>query len=167
MSDFETLVAGVLKHEGGYVNHPSDRGGATNYGITQRVYDGWRKEQNLPVRDVSLLTQADAVAIYHRLYWMPARCGSLPDAVRAIHFDSAVNHGVKRAGLLLQDAADVFPRDGIVGPATIVACAGTYAPLLLARYIAARYRFYGAIIQNDRSQLVFMAGWMRRMQAFA
>lgn len=164
--EFDTLVARVLKHEGGYINHPSDRGGATNLGVTQTVYDGWRKGQNLPARDVAKITDKEAIAIYYGLYWLPAKCADIPGPLRHIHFDSAVNHGVRRAALLLQDAADVFPRDGIIGTQTLAAVRAAYPPVLLARYIAARYRFYGSIVQNDRSQLVFMAGWMRRMEAF-
>ncbi len=33
----------LLVHEGGYVNHPKDPGGPTNKGVTQRVYEAYRK----------------------------------------------------------------------------------------------------------------------------
>lgn len=45
----------VLVHEGGYVNHPKDPGGATNKGVTQRVYDGYRKRNGLPARSVKFI----------------------------------------------------------------------------------------------------------------
>ena len=36
MSHFEKAVEKVLEHEGGYVDHKADPGGATNYGISLR-----------------------------------------------------------------------------------------------------------------------------------
>jgi hypothetical protein len=45
-------LAKVLVHEGGDVNHPADPGGPTNQGVTQRVYDAYRKGRGLPVRSV-------------------------------------------------------------------------------------------------------------------
>ncbi|HFC6667126.1 TPA: glycosyl hydrolase 108 family protein, partial [Neisseria meningitidis] len=38
MSDeFNRFIERVLSHEGGYVNHPKDPGGETNWGITKRT----------------------------------------------------------------------------------------------------------------------------------
>jgi lysozyme family protein len=45
--NFERALAAVLVHEGGYVNHPKDPGGATNKGVTQRVYDDYRLGRGL------------------------------------------------------------------------------------------------------------------------
>ena len=53
----------VLRWEGGYVNHPADPGGATNKGVTQKVYDSWRKRQGLATRDVRQLEEAEMHAI--------------------------------------------------------------------------------------------------------
>ncbi|HUG46231.1 MAG TPA: glycosyl hydrolase 108 family protein, partial [Sphingomicrobium sp.] len=62
--DVERLIEALLEREGGYVNHPSDRGGPTNYGITEAVarahgYQGSMRR----------LPREEAVAIYKRLYW--------------------------------------------------------------------------------------------------
>jgi lysozyme family protein len=163
---FEMLLAEVLKREGGYTNHPNDRGGATNLGIIQRVYTDWLAKHGRPYADVRGITRDEAAAIYLENYWIPAKTDLIPAAVRDIHFDSAVNHGVGRAAKLLQAAAGV-EQDGSIGPVTLAA-AGSLAPALLrAKYIAARYRFYGQIINRDRSQLAFIAGWMNRMAEFA
>jgi lysozyme family protein len=105
------------------------------------------------------------MAIYRANYWDAARCDELPEAVREIHFDAAVNSGVTRANKLLQAAAGV-DEDGVIGNRTLAAVAEMDGRLLKARYLAARYRFYGSIIQRDRSQLVFIAGWMARMAEF-
>ena len=45
---FETALLFVLKWEGGYVNNKYDKGGATNYGITQNTYNNWLMSQKLP-----------------------------------------------------------------------------------------------------------------------
>jgi len=39
--NFDKSLTELLKHEGGYVNHPSDPGGRTNLGVTQDVWEDW------------------------------------------------------------------------------------------------------------------------------
>ena len=62
--DIEGLIAAIIAREGGYVADPADRGGATCWGITERV----ARQQGYagPMRD---LPKAEATAIYRRLYW--------------------------------------------------------------------------------------------------
>lgn len=163
---FDDVISILLKREGGYVNNPADRGGPTNFGITQSTLNEYGNRHGWGYRDVRAINQQDAAAIYREKYWTPAKCDLLPDAVRDIHFDSAVNHGVQRAAYLLQESVGVT-EDGSIGPATLAAVASMSADLLRARYRAARYRFYGRIIYRDRSQLQFIAGWLHRMEDFA
>lgn len=163
--NFEDIIGKVLEREGGFVDHPTDRGGATNFGVTQRVYDTWRVRQGLPVRTVRNIARDEAVGIYREQYWDAAKCEQLASVLRDIHFDAAVNHGVRRAAMLLQTACGV-KEDGQIGPKTLQA-ASSNPPLVLARYVVARYRFYGQIVQRDRSQLVFIVGWLRRMEEFS
>lgn len=164
---FEAMIGGILAREGGYVDHKNDRGGATNMGITQRVYADWLSRLGHAWADVRGLTRTEAEQIYHELYWRTAKCEQVPEAVRDIHFDAAVNHGVTRAAKLLQEAAGV-EQDGVIGPVTLSAAEHDYTHVALrARYLVARYRFYGKIISRDRSQLTFIAGWMKRMEEFA
>lgn len=158
---FADIIPRILEREGGYVNHPNDRGGATNYGITERVYREWKSADV----DVKALSKSEASQIYFEFYWKPSKAELLPSTVRDIHFDAAVNHGVGRAAKLLQTAAKVDV-DGVIGLKTIAAANDIDPELLKARYIVARYKFYGDIIQRDRSQAVFMAGWMSRMSHF-
>src|SRR5690625_3510700 len=54
---FEAALPTILRHEGGYVDHPQDPGGATNYGITQTTYDGWRGVPRVASRPLRLITQ--------------------------------------------------------------------------------------------------------------
>lgn len=164
--EFDDLIGDVLAREGGYVNHPADRGGPTNMGITQRVYADWLASRAQQWKNVRDLTQDEAIRIYFDLYWKNANCPALPPKVRDIHFDAAVNHGVRRAGIMLQLAAGAT-QDGIIGKQTLAAVYGMDADLLRYRYIVVRYRFYGQIVNRDRTQLKFIAGWLRRMENFA
>lgn len=119
-SAFQRALAAVLAHEGGYVNHPRDPGGATNKGITQRTYDDWRRSQGQTLRSVRDIADAEVEAIYRRDYWNKVRGDELPEGVAYAVFDFAVNSGVSRAVKFLQAVLGV-EQDGIVGPATIAA----------------------------------------------
>ena len=110
----------VLKYEGGYVDHPKDPGGPTNKGVTQAVYDDWRKSQNLPTQSVRNIADSEVAAIYKNLYWDRISGDLLPSGVDFAVFDYAVNSGVSRAAKTLQGVVGVT-QDGQIGPATIQA----------------------------------------------
>ena len=57
--NYAKCLAQVLKYEGGYVDHPKDPGGPTNKGVTQAVYDNWRKSQNLPTQSVRAIADSE------------------------------------------------------------------------------------------------------------
>jgi len=88
MTAFDRAVDLVLQLEGGYVNDPRDPGGETKYGISKRSY---------PDVDIAALTREDAIAIYHRDFWMPVASVVADPQMRMLVFDSAVNHGLSRA----------------------------------------------------------------------
>ena len=122
---FELCLAQVLKHEGGYVDHPSDPGGATNMGITRKTLARWRNVSpwwELPKSAVQQLTRAEAARIYRAGYWNLCRAGDLPPGIDLALFDYAVNSGPDRAIRALQSVLGVVV-DGLVGPLTIGAAA--------------------------------------------
>ena len=110
----------VLKYEGGYVDHPKDPGGPTNKGVTQAVYDNWRKSQTLSIQSVRAIADSEVAAIYKNLYWDRVSGDLLPSGVDFAVFDFAVNSGVSRAAKTLQAVVGVT-QDGVIGPATIQA----------------------------------------------
>ena len=113
--DFDTAFATLLKHEGGFSDHPDDPGGKTRYGITEAVARevGYRGNmQDLPL-DL-------AKRIYFERYWLPSRAADLPAPLRYPHFDAAVNSGPKAAARWLQRAVGVTV-DGVIGPGTLEA----------------------------------------------
>lgn len=114
-------LAFVLSAERGYVNDPTDRGGETNFGISDKrdgAADGMTdvNGDGKPDTRIRDLTVEQAGQIYFRDYWYPAYCQFWPDDIALFVFDSAVQHGVKKAVQLLQEAAGFTGSvDGIAG----------------------------------------------------
>jgi lysozyme family protein len=118
--NYASALKQVLKYEGGFSNHPSDPGGATMKGVTQAVYDDWRKTNKLPTQSVRNISDSEVSAIYKNLYWDRISGDNLPSGVDFAVFDFAVNSGVSRAAKYLQAVVGVT-QDGQIGPATIQA----------------------------------------------
>ena len=151
--NFDTAFHKLLGHEGGFVDHPADPGGATNWGVTERVarangYTGGMRE--LPVET--------AKAIYRKDYWTPIRADELPESVRYAVFDAAVNSGNAQAVRWLQRAVGATA-DGIIGPRTLQAVREASAETVLRKMLAQRLRFMTGL-KNWPS---FSRGWARRI----
>jgi lysozyme family protein len=120
-SCFATAFAFVLAEEGGYANDPDDPGGATNRGVTQRVYDAWRQAQLLAPRDVRSLTFSETAEIY-RSYWETSggeKCHAAGKySLALVVMDWGVNGGVGRARRYLQAVLGVSV-DGVLGVETL------------------------------------------------
>lgn len=161
---FQESLPFILRWEGGYVNHPADPGGATNKGVTQRVYDDWRVRNGHAKRDVKLLEEAELQAIYESGYWIPPRCDLIRDPLALVHFDTAVNSGPKRAIRFLQTAAKCEV-DGDFRKETKDAVDACDLGTVLAAYCNAREAFYRGIVERKPSQGVFLKGWLNRLNA--
>lgn len=163
---FEAALPTILRHEGGYVDHPQDPGGATNYGITQTTYDGWRGVPRVASRPVRLITQEEVRAIYLERYWRPARCDDLPPRLRLPHFDCAVNCGVAQAAKILQRALGVAD-DGIIGPITLRAANERPSATVVDDMLWERLRYYRDIAVRQRPDgrdlRTFLPGWIARL----
>lgn len=164
---FEHILKDVLKVEGGYVNHPADRGGATNFGITQSVYDQFRLANNQPARDVKEIGETEVETIYRTQYWIPSGAAQIVrDDPWLAHlvFDFAVNSGVRTAVLTIQRLVGVKV-DGIYGRVTHRAVLG-HINNIRHRLLAHRYQFYADIVRRNPSQSVFILGWTKRLNEF-
>ena len=159
------LIDDIINREGGYVDHPADRGGPTKYGITLTTLTEWRGEPVTPA-DVEALTIDEARRIYQARYIVRPRFNQIEDErLRAQIVDAAVLHGPYRAARWLQRAAGVTI-DGVVGPQTLRAVNGADAGALGRRFAAHRIRKIGRILSADHSQAVFAAGWLNRATRF-
>lgn len=162
MSGFREALPLILKYEGGYVNDPADPGGATNKGITQRVYDVYRTGRSLPRQGVQLITPAEVEAIYLVNYWQAGHCDLLPWPLSLAHFDACVNTGLAQAMKLLQRAAGVAD-DGVWGPVTAAAVQARGAGAIMAEQLLERLRFYDLLVQQKPALVRFFRGWVNRV----
>ena len=158
----ERWLPEVLQHEGGYVNHPKDPGGATNKGITQKTYDSWRDRAGQPRQSVRNIRDDEVTAIYRRGYWDKVRGDELPAGVDYAVFDFAVNSGVSRASKYLQEVVGVT-QDGVIGPATIAAVR-RHAPVGVIRELCARRLLFLKGLSTWRT---FGKGWGTRVDDVA
>lgn len=166
MSGFLRALPFVLDREGGYSNHPLDRGGPTKWGITHRNYDKYRRATGQRMQDVREMTEDECRQIYHRYYWVEAKCDAWPWPVNRAVFDAATQHHPVWAIKLLQRAAGVDD-DGIVGPITFDAVTDADPHELVDELIWERLRYYARIVRNDPSQSAFILGWVNRMYELA
>ena len=153
-SGFLTIIEEVIKHEGGYVHDPLDKGGETKYGISKRWY---------PNVDIKHLSKEDAVLIYYRDYWKPSKASSLPRDLQATYFDMCVNMGQNRATKILQQAINSkkgskIQVDGRIGKTTIKGA----SVVSKSRLQAYRCLFYGKIVSKQPEQERFYYGWYKR-----
>ena len=155
--NFEQCLALVLKHEGGFVNHPKDPGGMTNLGVTKRV---WEEYVGHTVDEAAMraLGPADVAPLYKKNYWDKIHGDELPAGVDYACFDLAVNSGVGRAAKILQKALGVNP-DGAIGPATLNAVASCNPREVASEICDLRLGFLQSLPTFD----TFGKGWSRRV----
>lgn len=172
------LIDDVIKREGGYVNHALDRGGPTNWGVTEQVarsfgYTG----------DMRQMPRATAVSIYLRRYWTNPGFDKIADRDPALAeelFDAGVNMGPAMAGKFLQRAlnvlnhrADHYPdiaTDGALGPMSRHALdsyqqrRGKDEGGRVLRWLVKALRTvrYVDIMEANPTQEVFGYGWIAR-----
>lgn len=157
-SNFPTAVALVLKSEGGFVDNPSDPGGATNMGITAQMLAAWRGIKSVPVSAIKALTAAEATAIYRSRYWNAVHGDALPKGLDYAVFDYAVNSGVSTAVKALQRTLGVAD-DGSIGPVTLAAAAKAPAHTIIA---LCDQRL--GMLERLTSWPTFGAGWANRIR---
>ena len=183
-SNIERMLDDLIAREGGYVDHPADRGGPTKFGITEQTARSYGYEGSM--RDLPLET---AKSIYRLRYW--TRSGFYMIAERGMPrlaeelFDTGVNMGVSRATRFLQRALNVLNRgakdypdigtDGEFGPMSLNALdrfkakRGEQAEaVLLSAVDALQGAYYIALAERNSSQEAFVFGWLsKRLRAAA
>jgi len=174
-SNFLRAFTKTLGHEGGYSNHPADRGGETNWGITFMTLEiakrqGW-VNQDITIRS---LTQNDAKTIYFEMYWKTLRLNEILNGVISAEiFDTAVNMGTRVACLISQRAMNFLgcdlKEDGVIGPSTLSSLnywSKKDAQSLFICLNGFQFMRYAEIIKADPNQRIFSRGWSKRIQEY-
>ena len=158
LSNFNRSLLLLLKHEGNFVNHPSDPGGMTNLGVTAKVWESWVGHP-VDEKQMRSFTAEDVAPLYQRKYWDACRADEFVSGLDYAVFDCAVNSGVGRAVKLLQSCVGV-PVDGGIGPATMAAI-NKYLDTkkLIEQYCDSRLQF----LKSLKTFPVFGKGWERRV----
>jgi lysozyme family protein len=163
----DDLVDIILKNEGGFTDNPNDHGGPTNFGITAADYGRWLGKGSAATADeVRAMTPAVAREIYKKWYIADPGFDLVADEkLRLVLVDSGVLFGTGRAVRWLQQEIGVFA-DGKFGTGTAAALAKYPAPSVLPRRVLGRrFTSIAQIVSSDRTQLVFLAGWINRAVA--
>ncbi|WP_406721389.1 MULTISPECIES: holin-associated N-acetylmuramidase [Thioclava] len=183
MPSVREIAEGIVAREGGFVNDPSDPGGATNYGVTihtmRKLGLDLDHDGKITEADVRRLTRAQAVDIFVRHYFDEPGLGQLPEMLQASVFDMYVNAGrnaVKILQRLLNDMGQSVGVDGLLGPQTVSAAqaAARAAPAHIAdAYGIARRNYYYALADSRPASRKYATtrkgrkgGWITRSEEF-
>ena len=159
--------------EGGFVDHPADRGGPTNWGFSlgflRRIGFDADGDGDTDIDDVRLMTQDQARLLFRLHFWEPSRAALLPWPVCLLVFDAAVHHGQFRSILMLQQAINrqmgrLVAEDGLIGRKTIGAVQLVDKAQLVRDMLYIRRAYMRAIVAADPTQEVNLKGWLNRVE---
>ncbi len=164
MADFKKYAPKLLQLEGGFVNHPEDKGGITNCGITLETFRSFFG-QDKTVKDLQSMNYGMWKDIIKAGYWDKVKGDEIENqSLAELIADWCVNSGLS-AIRKVQDVLGCKP-DGIVGPITLSLINSSDAEKLHERIWNARHQFYINIVKRNPRQKVFMNGWMNRLNRF-
>lgn len=161
MTAFDTSLAKLLVHEGGYVNNVRDNGGMTNLGVTHRTWAEWSGK---PATEAVMrgLTVPKVAPLYKARYWDAVGGDDLPPAIAHCVFDMAVNSGPGRAVRWLQNLV-AASQDGKMGPATRRALQAYVTNHGLAATVRAYQSLRRKYLHNLDDFDAFGRGWLKRV----
>lgn len=157
---FEAALYFTLYFEGGFSNHPADKGGRTYRGILQTEYDAYRYSRGLPPLDVTQISDAELMEIYQS-YWDGSRAGTMHPTLAVVMFDTAVNFGISNSVTFLQQALGL-PQTGVFDAATQKALKAANNRNTALQMINERIIYRYKRVQEDPSQMAFFRGWLSR-----
>lgn len=159
--NFDASFRQMLRHEGGFVNHPRDPGGMTNLGVTRAVYEQWLG-RHVSEAEMRALTPSQVEPLYRERYWKAVRADDLPPGLDYAVFDCAVNSGPGRAARLAQKLVGAT-QDGAVGPKTLAKIEAIAERDGLASLIEDYCDERLAFLQSLSHWATFGRGWTKRV----
>jgi len=147
----------VIVNEGGYVDNPADPGGATNWGCTQAVWEGYIGHK-VSVDDMKALTKEDVKPLYKKRYWDAIHGDAIPSGLDYCLFDCAINSGVNRSAKIIQEIVGVFA-DGAIGNNTVSAITQLNPVTAINEFCDKRQAF----LESLKTFPVFGKGWSKRV----
>lgn len=170
---FVQAVSKVLRHEGFFVDDKDDPGGATNYGVSLRwlrtkgLFGDFDGDGDVDRDDIWAMTQADAVGIYHRFWWLQEGYDELDLIIGAKVFDLAINMGARPANRILQRAVraaggPALVDDGILGPRSREAVRGRAGDMLRVGMRGEAAGHYRVLIRGNKTFIKYRRGWLNR-----
>lgn len=158
---FDQLMAFTRKWEGGYADKPNDKGGPTNQGVTQGVYDGYRKKKKLSLQSVKLISREEVNEIYFNQYWKPSRAAYMDFPLNQVVLDTAINLGVGRCNQFLAEAFGL-PAKLSWNPTVSTLIHDADPREIAVALIALRMEWRGRRVIADETQSGFLKGWLNR-----
>lgn len=186
---YDEYIPFLLKQEGGFVDSKTDRGGATNHGISLKFlknlffkvkcleYDS-DKDGDIDSIDIQNIDEKVATDIYIKYFLKPSNTLMLPDYLQPIFFDMVVNSGAKNATILLQsylnnEYKSNLKKDGVIGIDTISVISQLFSKFnktqkyqFIIGFIDYRKKFYENIIKRDHTQQSNYKGWINRLNNY-
>lgn len=172
MANIDSFLSTLLKHEGGFVNDPADRGGATNKGVT---IDVWRRygydkdgDGDVDVNDLRLIDRKDVYFISKTLYWDKVYGDYIgSQSVAEFLFDWAYNSGPSVPIRKLQHIlGPEVVNDGIMGRKTLKALNCANDEYIFDQLKKSRENFFHAIVRSRPANKKFLNGWLNRLNTF-
>ena len=158
---FEKIIEKILKNEGGFIDNKNDKGGVTNYGISLKFLKAINEKATY--EDIKKLSKEQAVLLYKQHFYLKNNLNKINDLKICYYLlDMCINHGSKKAIIILQSCLESVKIDGVCGKETINKTNEVFSTPLLNKLIEKRVEFYNNIVKSNPTQKVFLKGWLRR-----
>lgn len=163
--NFAETMKLMLNLEGGKTDEKSDRGGRTNYGITQRTYNDWLKKNKMKPSDVFKISKARALQIYRKQFWGVIKGDQLPHNVAKAIMSMALTDGPQDSIRFVQKLLGIEVT-GFMGPKTLAAIWSKCKKddkLFTKQILDAQIKRY----KSDEQADIYGKGWTNRADLVA
>jgi len=164
-SDLDDFIRDIIRREGGYVNHPADRGGPTKYGITIANYRRWTKNLKATAEELARITVDDALKFY-RWYFAECKIDDLPSELLPLALDLCALHSTRGVDVILDRVANFYDSSRPRGQ-VFHGLVEQFGPLTTEALITlSRVAYFRELCNLNPNQKAFLLGWLNRCAEF-